>query len=49
MSTTDPSNTLSVRVDHAINNSNRLFGRYAQQLRNPEQNAGRWPQPVQAT
>ncbi len=46
--TSAPNNTLSVRVDHSINDHNRLFGRYAQNLQDQEQNGGRWPQPVHA-
>ena len=37
-----PSNSVSVRVDHSINDRNRVYGRYAHNLSDIEQNSGIW-------
>lgn len=40
------SNTLSVRVDHTLNERNRIYGRYVHNVGQSELFKGFWPQPV---
>ena len=41
-----PTDTLSLRMDHAFNDRHRLFGRYVHNLGTREEGAGIWPTPV---
>jgi hypothetical protein len=43
---TNPNNTLSVRLDHTLNDRHRLFGRYVHSLSNNTEGEGIWPNQV---